>query len=203
MPWTIFQRVLENCKKKIKNGSIAVLASWIREVAAVELEVLKHYDAVTIIDGDSLWQAPAIPEVMAYGHASATLEINARSLENRDKLKRLEKLTFEYCQVPRDFLKIATPWRWPRGSPAQQSFVHRIKPLVFPSGEWRGGDDYEVVMNAAWDTYNNWGLRKAFNNPKVYTPVPWFARSKPLEPGSVFIKIRVWGGVGNNNKNSK
>ena len=71
---------------------------------------------------------------------------------------------------------MATPWRWPKGSPVLLSLVRRIKPLVTSSGEWLS-NDFEIIMNAAWDTYNNWGLRAAFNPPETYTPVPWhFAR---------------------------
>ena len=39
-------------------------------------------------------------------------------------------------------------------------------------------------MNVVWDTYNNWGLRAAFNSPETHTIVPWFAWDRPLRCGS-------------------
>ena len=60
----------------------------------------------------------------------------------------------------------------------------RIKPLISCGATWRGGENFEVIMNVAWDTYNNWGLREAFNDPWVHTLVPYFAREGPLKAGS-------------------
>ena len=183
LPFGAFKYVLSEGTRHTK-GFIAVLAEWIKLVGAVRLQELQSFSATTTFDGDSLWQSRAIPPRMKYGHASATLEVNKVSRENRDKGARLERLTYEYCRYPRDFMKIATPWRWPKGSPALQSLVMRIMPMISSSGNWRGGENFEVIMNVAWDTYNNWGLREAFNDPWVHTPVPFFAWERPLKAGS-------------------
>jgi len=175
-----FLRVLHSNSRTV--GFIAVLAEWIKQVGALELAELKPFVAVTTFDGDSLWQSCGIPPIMAFDHASATLELNPVSFENRDKPQRLIKLSYNYCQQPRDFLKIATPWRWPRNSPALASLVRRIRPMV--QNKWLGGTSFETIMNIVWDTYNNWGLRDAFNAPQTHTIVPWFAWGKPLQPGS-------------------
>ena len=161
-----------------------MLAEWIKQVGAFELREIAQFDAVTTFDGDSLWQSQAIPPIMEYGHASATLELNQVSMDNLNKPKRLTKLSYEYCAQRRDFLSMATPWRWPRGSPALQSLVRRIRPMVRKDGTWAGGTSFLVIMHTAWDTYNNWGLRSAFNRPQTHSIVPWFAWSGPLAPGT-------------------
>jgi len=180
MPESQFLRVLDSNKTMV--GFVAVLAEWIKQVAALELEELRPFAAVTTFDGDSLWQRRAVPRTFC-GHAAGTLEVNRVSHENRDKPSRLVRLSYVYCQKPRDFLKMATPLRWPRKSPALRSLVVRIRPFVRLSS-WAGGTSFETVMNAMWDTYTCWGLRDGFNDPETHTIVPWFARGKPLLAGS-------------------
>lgn len=189
MSFETFTKVLASVRT---TGFIAVLAEWVKQIAALDLPDVKWFDAVTTIDCDSLWQMKAMPPSMVCGHAAATLEVNPVSRLNTDMPKRLNALTFEYCSAPRDYLKIATPMRWPRGSPVLESLVRRIRPMVdMDAGIWCGGSDFEVVMNTMWDSYNNWGLRKAFNKPQVHTPVPYFAWEKPLKAGSA--KNPKWG----------
>ena len=182
LPEDLFTACLHSNTKT--TGFIAVLAEWIKQVGAFELSEIAQFDAVTTFDGDSLWQSQAIPPIMECGHASATLELNLVSMENLNKPKRLTKLSYEYCAQRRDFLSMATPWRWPRGSPALQSLVRRIRPMVRKDGTWAGGTSFLVIMHTAWDTYNNWGLRSAFNRPQTHSIVPRFAWSGPLAPGT-------------------
>ena len=184
LPKDRFLMVLEH-GTSLCQGFIAVLAEWIKQVAAAHLEEARDNDAITTFDGDSLWLSRAVPPLVVCGHASATLALNPVSRQNFNLPKRLETLTYEYCTVARDFKRIATPLRWPRGSPALKSLVRRIKPMVTPYGQWRGGENFDVVMDTMWDTYNNWGLRKAFNDPTTHSAVPWFSWSKPCEAGSV------------------
>ena len=174
LPYALFQKVLQDGAERA-TGFIAVFATWIELVAAEKLEQLGEFDAVTMFDMDSLWQSRSVPPQHAFGHASATLALNPVSFENFNMPKRLQRLTYEYCNKPRDFNKIATPIRWPRGSPALSSLVRRIKPMVSPFGLWNGGDRFESIMDIMWDTFNNWGLRAAMNDPMVHTPVPWYS----------------------------
>ena len=108
---------------------------------------------------------------------------NPAAYENVDMSGRLNRLTYTYTTVPRDFAKIATPIRWPRGSPALMSLNLRLVPLV-RGGKWGGGGDWEVVMNTIWDTFNNWGLREGINDAIVHTPIPWYLKDKPLKSES-------------------
>jgi len=94
---TAFIRVLESNSET--TGFVAVLAEWIKQVGARELQVLAPYRVVTTFDCDSLWQRRAIPPIMAYGHASATLQLNPVSFENRNKVKRLIKLCYNYTST--------------------------------------------------------------------------------------------------------
>ena len=121
---------------------------------------------------------------MMCGHATATLAQNPVSFENRNMPQRFQKLTYMYANKARDFNFIATPWRWPTGSPALRSLIIRIKPMVGVSGEWKGGAEFDSIMRTAWDTVNNWGLRSGMNLPQVHSIVPFYAWKKPLEPGS-------------------
>ena len=174
IPYALFEAVLKDGAECTK-GFIAVLATWIELVAAEKLQQLDEFDAVTMFDMDSLWQSRSVPPQHEFGHASATLAQNPVSFENFDKPRRLERLTYEYCNKPRDFKKIATPIRWPRGSPALSSLVRRIMPMVSPFGSWFGGDRFESIMDTMWDTFNNWGLRASMNDAMVHTPVPWYS----------------------------
>ena len=173
LSYSVFSQVLCNGSALVGDGFIGVIAEWIKLVGAAELDVIREFEAVTICDPDSLWQSRAIPPVIAFGHASATLQVEEVSGEDEDKVTQLKHLTYEHCNRPRDFKKMTTPLRWPRGSPALLSLVRRIKPMVSSFGDWRGGHDVESVMNTVWDTYNNWGLRQAFNDPMTYSAVPW------------------------------
>ena len=183
LPEDRFQMVLQHGNSHM-TGFIAVLAEWIKQVAASELEGLREYEAITTFDCDSLWLSKAVPPESVYGHAAATLGLNPVSRLNINMPKRIETMTYEYCRRWRDFCRIATPLRWPRGSPALKSLVRRIKPMVTLYGRWAGGADFDVIMNTMWDTYNNWGLRSGFNYPMAYSPVPWYAWSKPCEANS-------------------
>ena len=196
MPLHIFRSVLARGAVQITEGIIAVIAEFIKLVGAHTLVELKQFPAVTTFDGDSLWVSKAIPPVVVCGHASASLAHNPVSYENKAKANRLEKFTFMYARTPRDFLKIATPWRWPRGSPVLQSVVIRILPMITRGGGWIGGSDFEVVMNIVWDTYVCWGLRAAFNDAHVHTIVPWFSRSTPMHPETVITAINYGEGGG-------
>jgi len=183
LPENEFAQVLDSMKGVC--GFVAVLAEWIKQVAALELDELRPFAAVTTFDGDSLWQRRCVPPRLFSGHAAGTLQVNQVSHENVNKPKRLIKLSYRYCQKPRDFLKIATPMRWPRQSPALRSLVIRIRPFVRSSSwSWCGGSNFETIMDVMWDTYNVWGLREGFNDYHVYTLVPWFAREQPLQEGS-------------------
>ena len=176
---------------KACTGFIAVLAEWMKQVAALQLPEVQQYPFVTTFDCDSLWRSRAVPPATCCGHAAGTLKQNKRSRANVDMPKRMQKLTYMYCRKPRDFLKISTPWRWPTKSPALESFVIRIMPMVGFCGTWRGGNEFDTIMQVAWDTYVVWGLRAAFNFPEVHNIVPYFSWGKPLQKGSA--QNKDWG----------
>ena len=183
MPFLVFRRTLCAGSRDIK-GFIAALSDFLKLGGAQNLLQVRAYSACTTFDADTLWQRKAMPPMMAFGHASATLAINNISRENRDKGKRAEKLTYEFCKTVRDFSKIATPFRWPKDSPVLESLNLRIEPMIPQGGGWIGGKDFEIVMNTAWDTYNNWGLREAFNANETYTPVARSAWDELLQENS-------------------
>ena len=62
---------------------------------------------------------------------------------------------------------------------------------MFSGSAWCGGTDFEVVMDLIWSTFNNWGLRAAFNDAAVYTIVPYYAWGKPVLAGSA--NNPLWG----------
>ena len=182
MPRTEFEDVLLSGNEEI-HGCIALIADILKSVCAEKHPRMAHYDYTTIIDCDSIWLQKAVPPRQAWGHATATLMENKASHLNANISKRLNHLSYQYCRNARDFAKVATPVRWPKGSPALASMNLRIVPFI-NSGVWKGGIDFEVVMNVMWDTMNNWGLRSGMNDALVHTPVPWFAREKPLTQDS-------------------
>ena len=179
---SVFLRALSSGKACA--GFIAVLAEWMKQVAALQLPEVQQYPFVTTFDCDSLWRSRAVPPATCCGHAAGTLQQNNVSRENVNKPKRMQKFTYQYCIQPRDLLTIATPWRWPTKSPALESLVIRIMPMVRFDGMWQGGKEFDTIMRVAWDTYVVWGLRTAFNSPEVHSIVPYFAWGKPLQEGS-------------------
>ena len=186
MPFQRFKALLDS-GTKLEPGFIAILAEYIKQKAALELGVLQKYEAINTIDCDSVWLRRAMPPKMFCGHAAGTLAVNPVSHENKDKAERLMKLSAKYCSYPRDFRKPATPLRWPTGSPALQSLVVKLRPM-FERDTWNdpcSGQDFEVVMNAIWNVYNNWGLRAGFNAPSVRTIVPYYAWGQPTQQHSV------------------
>ena len=181
MAFSVFQKTLRAGSQSIKDF-IAVLSDILKLGGAGNLPEVQAYSACTTFDCDTLWQRKAMPPMMAFGHASATVAIDRRVREGWQKeLEKLERLTYEFCKKARDFSKIAKPFRWPKGSPALESLILRISPLIPQGGGWIGGFDDEIVMNTAWDTYNNWGLRNAFNENETYKPAPRSALDKLLQ----------------------
>ena len=141
-----------------------------------------------------------MPPATCCGHAAGALQQNKVSRENVDKPKRMQKFTYQYCRQPRDLLSIATPWRWPTKSPALESLVIRIRPMVRFDGMWQGGTDFDVIMRVVWDTYVVWGLRTAFNLPEVHNIVPYFARGQPFQTGSAENKNWGMGAIASKDK---
>ena len=177
-----FQELLASQTPQLK-GFVAVLAEWLKLVAASQLPEIAKYDAVVTFDCDTLWQRKALPSNLVFGHFSGTLAQNPVSRKNRNMPKRLSNLTYQYAREPRDYLSTATPLRFPRGSPALRSLVMRILPMV--RGErWLGNNSFDQIMNVIADTFNNWGLRASYQTADVFTPVPYFAWDKPLQDNS-------------------
>ena len=193
MPRHEFERVLLTGEEEIQ-GVIALIAEILKNVCAEKHPMLATHDYTTIIDCKSLFLSRAMPTRHAFGHATATLIDNTR-FGTREGTRyysisaRLNKLTYTYCRCVRDFARIATPTRWPKGSPALASLNQRQVPLI-SSGIWKGGRDHEVVMNILWDTINNWGLRGGMNDAICYTPVPLNVRDLPLKKDSALAETR-------------
>ena len=121
-----------------------------------------------------------------------TFQVNPVSLLNRDKALRLLNLTLDYCREPRDFLKLATPLRFPKGSPMLQSLVATLS-FCFPGNgrprEPSGNPcrNYDFVMDTIKQHINDSGLRSAFCEPTAFSPIPYFAWSTPLQSGTAYL----------------
>ena len=86
------------------------LADAIRHMAAVVCD-----DAiVNVVDMDTIFLGENVPPKRTYGHAVGTFKLNPCSFENKDMLKKGIKRMQDYCQYPKDNLKIATPVRYVR-----------------------------------------------------------------------------------------
>lgn len=108
-------------------------------------------------------------------------------------------LTLNYCVAPRDYLKLATPLRFPRGSPMLANLVAKLQqcfPAEGPPRDMHGKPckEYDFVMDILRGAINKHGLRGAFQQPMVFSPVPYFAWSKPLEAGTALLG-GAWGRV--------
>jgi hypothetical protein len=179
-----FLKLLRNGEKSIK-GFIAPLSDYVRLLACS----VSGADASWLIDCDTLWLRSALMKYYV-GHCFGTFQQNPKSYANRDMAKRLIKLTLDYCKVPRDYLKPATPYRFPKGSPMLAALVESLGRCFPQSGmpiELDGSKctDYNFVMGIVKQHVNDFGLRSAYTEPMVFSPVPYFAWQKPLESGSV------------------
>jgi len=56
--------------------------------------------------------------------------------------------------------------------------------IDFGESKWTAAQEFDVIMNVIWDTYNNWGLREGINAAAVHSPVPYYAWDKPAKGGS-------------------
>ena len=184
MPLDRFQELLRNGEKDIK-GFIAPLSDYVRLMACSS----SGANASWLIDCDTLWLRSAL---MPYyvGHCFGTFHVNPVAFANRDMAKRMIKLTLDYCQAPRDFLKTATPYRFPKGSPMLAALLESLGRCFPQSGmpialDGSRCSDYNFVMEIVKKHINDFGLRGAYQDPMMFSPVPYYAWQKPLETGSV------------------
>jgi hypothetical protein len=184
MPLDLFKKLHENGEQKIK-GFIAPLSDYLRLLACRSSDA----NASWLIDCDTMWLRSAFMDYYV-GHCFGTFHVNPVSRENRNKAQRLIKLTLEYCQAPRDYWKSATPYRFPKGSPMLTALVDSLG-RCFPQGgvpqELDGSacTNYDFVMAIVKTHINDFGLRPAYKEPMVFSPVPYFAWGQPLLSGSV------------------
>ena len=86
------------------------LSDTIRHMAAEASDEL----VVNVVDMDTIFIGKALPPKRKYGHGAATFLRNPSGFDNLNMaLKRINRMA-EYCQHPRDNLKIATPLRYIR-----------------------------------------------------------------------------------------
>ena len=93
----VFLRALSS--GKACRGFIAVLAEWMKQVAALQLPEVQQYPFVTTFDCDSLWRSRAVPPATCCGHAAGTIQQNKVSRENVNKPKRMQKLYVPVLQA--------------------------------------------------------------------------------------------------------
>jgi hypothetical protein len=86
------------------------LADIIRHMAAMTCDE----NIVNVVDMDTIFLQKAVPPKMLYGHAAGTFMLNPCSFENKNMLAKTIKRMRDYCQYPKDNLKVATPVRYVR-----------------------------------------------------------------------------------------
>ncbi len=89
---------------------LPALSDTVRHLAAVASEE----PIITICDCDTVFSARANSPKNLYGHGAATMWVNPRTSENRDMMQKIIHRHIDYCQFPKDDLKIATPVRYMR-----------------------------------------------------------------------------------------
>ncbi len=165
-----------------QDGFIAPLADFVRFLAIEATDA----EASWFVDVDTHWLKPLLDLVSRamHGHLWGTFELNIRSFENLDWLKRQAKLTVEHCAHPRDYLHIATPLRFPRHSPVLRCILTRLRAIFAPDGTLNDFGGYDTVMDIVASSINDCGLRRGYQRPETFCPVPFFAWQKPLQKAS-------------------
>ena len=177
-----FKAMLVVGEKKIP-GFVALLADYIRLAAAAGQ--IKH-DFMWVVDCNTIWtsQAMETPKQFCY-HSFAT----CCELRRRDQVwsvKRHVETTLSYCRQPRDFCQIATPWMFPRGSPALKAVLEIMRREYAAEGQpvWED-TDYDHNMKIMAKVINDYGLRDAYNPPEVFSSIARRRASHALEAFTV------------------
>ena len=178
-----FKAMLVVGEKKIP-GFVALLADYVRLEAAAGQS--KH-DFLWVVDCDTIWTSQAIETPKQFCHHSfATYDVNKASFLNRTPLKRHVEQTVSYCIQPRDYWSIATPWMFPRGSPALTAVLEKMRQQYAAEGQPAWEDtNYDHNMKMMAKVINDQGLREAYNSPAVFSSIPYFRASHALEALSV------------------
>ena len=141
----------------------------------------ERFDVVAIADVDTLWLGPVPDEDFWF----ASLEENPVSFENRDVLKRKIKFLKQYLKIPGDKRKVLFPMGFRTGSQPLADLDSVLGSLMTGS-EWPSDiTDWDHIMSTCKDVINRHGLRSYSLEPEICSAVPWYWRSKPIQPESV------------------
>ena len=178
-------------------GFIALLADIVKMWAFVRIPTFfERHEVVNTIDVDVLWFRRNYPPRRAYGHAFGTHALNKSTRRNRQLLQYLaEERTVDYCICPRDFLALATPYRFPKGSPFLQALAQTFEGY-FDGDSWSPPDfddldkdeRFLTAMRTVSAQINISGLRGGYNNPDLYCPVEYYRWNMPLNADTARIE---------------
>ena len=93
---------------------------------------------------------------------------------------RIEKI-LKYAKHPEDDLSGCTPFAVVRGAP----MIKRLSDKMREYFEGVPSKDYDVLMNLYRDSVVESGLEPAYVDHKVFSVVPYYAWTKPIEPNTV------------------
>ena len=162
---------------------VCLLSDFIRLKYAATIRLV-NYSRVAVIDCDTIWLRKWDSEGVL-GCEFASLCENASSFENFDKLKRRVKFLLKYATEPGDMGKIVPPFQFIPQSPVLATINDSIFRLCPDTGIFPPVRNWEIIMDSVLSAVNQHGLRGSIVAPNVFTPVPWYARQKPLAAGSV------------------
>ena len=148
------------------------------------------FSHVCVIDADTTWLAEWT-SLGFFGFEFASLVENPSSFENIDIVKRKIRRLKEYCIEPGDTRKLVTPFQFVPETHIIETINEHIDHLCPTTGEFPHVTDWGFVMDHVLKAVNDHGLRGAIVHQDVFCPVPWFARLRPTQAGSVHLPI-LW-----------
>jgi len=139
-----------------------------------------------LLDCDAIWLEMADPPRSSFGHVFASHGVNKGGLLNVASRRKFTTAVLEYGRQPNDFLRACMPCRFPPGSPVLEAILTELDAaLAVPQGTPLFADDVEAIMSIIRENITAWGLEAAINDEEVFSPVPYYAWSRPLAKGTV------------------
>lgn len=154
------------------------LADAVRMIA-----VSKHNGAAWFIDGKTLWlkrfPLDAVSVVQNHGHVFASLLASPNAIkgtaEQRDYYWRVH-----FLKQPGDRLYLATPCRFPFGSPVVSDLVNWCRRNILSSLDC-ASLECNAFMRVLRQTVQTWGLEGAIWDPIYFSPVLYSSGSLCLQ----------------------
>ena len=160
------------------------IADYVRCLACRDTQ----HPAAWFFDMDCIHVGPGWPcQRSRHGFVFGTFSKNPGGRENRKGAdqRRIDE-SLDYCRKPRDQLKLASPFRFPKGNPLLPVVIDWLLQYFASAKPVRpDSEEYDMpFMDKMKEQVVAWGLEAAFAPSDAYCVMPYYAWTKPIEAGS-------------------